>query len=122
MLRFLDYSFAVLHSATVLAVVLLWIPRRTRRLHRWVVGLTLASWVGLGAVYGWGYCFLTDWHWSVKDRLGEPHPNSFIQYALEAWFNLQLPPPLVDTATALVLVAVTLAATILWFRERRPLT
>ena len=27
--------------------------------------------VGLGAVYGWGYCPCTDWHWDVKRRLGE---------------------------------------------------
>ena len=61
-----------------------WIWRRTRRLHLWVIGLTAGSWFILGIWYGWGYCVLTDWAWSIKSQLGETDlPNSFVQYMFD---------------------------------------
>lgn len=43
--------------------------------------LTAFSWFILGIWYGWGYCFCTDWHWQVREKLGQPVPfNSYIQF------------------------------------------
>lgn len=42
------------------------------------------SWVLLGFWKGWGYCFLTDWHYRVLHRLGESEmPSSYIAYLIK---------------------------------------
>ena len=77
----LDYGLAGVHGVFVLFNLTGWAFRRTRRLHLAVISLTLVSWVGLGAFFGWGYCPLTDWHWSVKEELGQTDlPASYIKY------------------------------------------
>lgn len=64
--------------------------------------LTLGSWVIPGFFYGFGYCFLTDWHWNVKWHLGEENlPDSFIKYALDNLFDTSFPADAVDTATVI---------------------
>jgi hypothetical protein len=84
MLIFLDLLFFILHVVVILFNLFGWIWERTRRLHLWVIGITLASWLLLGLKYGIGYCFLTDWHWQVKRKLGEINlPHSFVQYLFE---------------------------------------
>jgi hypothetical protein len=38
----------------------------------------------LGFWKGWGYCFLTDWHYQVLQRLGERGmPSSYIAFLLQ---------------------------------------
>jgi hypothetical protein len=72
MLEALNVAFFVVHGAWTVFNCVGWAWRRTRRLHLIAVGLTAASWVGLGARYGWGYCPCTDWHWQVREQLA-PH-------------------------------------------------
>ena len=82
-LHLLDTLFTIVHSAVVLVNMFGWIHPRTRRLQRFILDLTTLSWRGVGAIYGWGYCFLTDWQWLVKRELGHTGlPASFIQYVL----------------------------------------
>lgn len=96
-LRLLDQTLFLTHAALVLFVLTGWMWRRTRRLHLLVLGLTLASWVGLGAWYGWGYCPLTDWHWCVKVAPGETAlPASYIKYYADALTGRSWSPLLVD--------------------------
>lgn len=109
MLALLDVLLTLVHGAVVLANLFLWIPRRTRRWHLGVVAATAASWFLLGPAlgYGWGYCFLTDWHWQVKRALGEQHlPPSFIHLMFRSVGieNASWIPTL--TATAFACVAV----------------
>ena len=104
----LDYLLNAVHLVTVAAVLFLWIPKRTRRLHLILVAITAVSWLGLGAFYGWGYCFLTDWHWRIKDALGQPHPNSFIKYAVDTVTGQDFSAALVDTVTAITFAVVTI--------------
>ncbi len=76
-----DILLYILHIAVVLFNILGWVWKKTRRAHIIFVGITLFSWVFLGIWYGFGYCFLTDWHWDVKRKLGETDlPASFINY------------------------------------------
>lgn len=107
-----DWAFTLLHLAVVLGVALLWIPRCTRRAHLLLVGLTGASWLGLGALYGHiGYCFLTDWHWQVKRARGEGElPASFIQYMATNWLELPVAASTTDACTGLVFALAALAA------------
>src|SRR5689334_3666364 len=96
-LALLDWFLTALHLAVVLGFVLLWIPRRTARLHRHLVVLTAFSWLVLGYTRGFGYCVLTDLHWRVKHARGITHlPGSFIKYVGDFVTGADLPPKLVD--------------------------
>lgn len=114
-----DALLTVVHVAVVAGFVLLWIPRATARLHRWLVVLTAASWLGLGWIYGVGYCFLTDWHWAVKRARGAHDlPGSFIKYAADSLTGENIPASAVDAVAAVVFAAGCLAAAWRWRQER----
>ncbi len=120
MYAFLDVFFVVFHSTLVLFNLTGWIWTKTRRLHLVTIGLTIASWFGLGLFYGWGYCPCTDWHWDVKRRLGETAlPQSYVKYYLDAVTGLSWDAGLVD-ALVLILGLSALAASV-WvnLRDRR---
>lgn len=120
MYAFLDVFFVVFHSTLVLFNLTGWIWTKTRRLHLVTIGLTIASWFGLGLFYGWGYCPCTDWHWDVKRRLGETAlPQSYVKYYLDAVTGLSWDAGVVD-ALVLILGLSALAASV-WvnLRDRR---
>lgn len=95
--RLYDVFLVVFHTALIGFNVLGWAWRRTRRFHLVTIGATLLSWFGLGAVYGWGYCPLTDWHWRIKLMLGETDlPGSWIKYYLDRITGLDWSPVVVD--------------------------
>ena len=95
--RLLDAGFLTVHTLLVGFNLLGWAWRRTRRLHLFTITATLLSWFGLGAVYGWGYCPLTDWHWDVKRALGETGlPASCLKYFLDRTTGVEWSPALVD--------------------------
>jgi Protein of Unknown function (DUF2784) len=81
MLRLLDTAFFIFHTLVIAINVLGWIPRRTRRLHAIVLGITALSWFALGPLLGYqmGYCFCTDWHWQVRRQLGYVDTGSYIE-------------------------------------------
>ena len=118
MLNILDGLLFVTHLVVILFNLTGWIWRRTRRLHLLMLALTLFSWLILGFWYGFGYCFLTDWEWDVKRRLGETGlPNSFIQYLTNNVFGFNLSSNLVDAFTAgSFLVAIVLS---LWVNLKK---
>ena len=100
MYPFLDILFFVLHIVTIGFNLVGWIWPKTRKLHLTVVILTLASWLGLGIWFGFGYCFLTDWHWTIKEKLGEADlPNSFVKYFADQITGLDFDPGLIDGIT-----------------------
>jgi hypothetical protein len=81
MLKFLDIFFIVFHTLFTLFNMFGWIWKKTRRIHLITAGLTLFSWFVLGIWYGWGYCLCTDWHWQVREALGDPVIyHSYIQF------------------------------------------
>lgn len=78
-----DVFFVVFHTAYVLFNLFGWIFRTTRKANLLCLFLTALSWFVLGIWYGWGYCFLTDWHWTILDILGKSDiPSSYIQYLI----------------------------------------
>ena len=120
LLQALDVLLMVVHLGVIGINVLGWIFPATRWLQRWVLGLTTLSWLGLGWWFGWGYCFLTDWHWDVKRALGEsPLPPSYIQYILRNRLGFQWPDLWVDAATGAVFVTLVLITGIQVVREHR---
>ena len=105
---FLDFFFLVLHGSLIVFILTGWIWPKTRRVHLLVMTLTFSSWIGLGFFYGFGYCPSTDWHWRVKEELGETDlPDTYVKYYLDRLTGLDWRPPLVH---ALIL---TFAATAL---------
>jgi uncharacterized protein DUF2784 len=120
-LLLLDWVLTLVHTLVVLGNLLLWIPRRTLRLHLVLVLCTTASWLGLGAFYGVGYCFLTDWHWRIKHARGETGlPGSFIEYGLEWLARSDLDPAWIKQVTIWAFVgAATLSIALNLLAERR---
>ena len=119
--RLLDIFFVVFHTLLVGFNMLGWAWRRTRRLHLITITVTLLSWFGLGVVYGWGYCPLTDWHWDVKRALGETAlPASWMKYYLDLVTGLDWSTALVDAiviGSALGALVVSVALNV---RDARP--
>ena len=113
MLLFLDLLFTIIHVALIVFNLTGWIWKRTRRLHLITLLLTAASWAILGIWYGLGYCPLTDWHWQVKEKLGETAlPNSFVKFILDKLLGTDLPVALVDNITLFSLLAAVVAAAV----------
>lgn len=74
-----------------------WMSFRTLRIAQVSVLLTLVSWFGFGLFYGFGYCFLTDWHWQIKEKLGQTNlPPSYIKYILDKVTGMSWDAALVD--------------------------
>lgn len=115
-----DWLLTIVHVVVIVGFMFLWIPRSTVLLHRWIVGLTAASWLVLGYFHGLGYCFLTDVHWRVKRALGVRHlPGSFIKYAGDYVTGRDLPPRLVDAVAGFVFLVGCGAAVYRYVEERR---
>jgi len=115
----LDYFFTVLHLVFITFNLAGWIWKKTMKWHLICLLLTLGSWVILGSFYGWGYCFLTDWQWEVKARLGESDlPGSFIKYGMDRLFMTEFDPTLVNSITLISVVVVFVLS--LWqnFKDR----
>ncbi|MCH8978737.1 MAG: DUF2784 family protein [Armatimonadetes bacterium] len=79
MLAALNILFFLFHTSLILFNVFGWAHPKTRKWNLLTLLLTLASWVGMGMVYGMGYCFCTDWHWQVREAMGiEETASSYI--------------------------------------------
>lgn len=111
MLHFLDLFYTIAHFSFTLFNLTGWIWRRTRKAHLVTMAITMISWFIFGIWYGWGYCFLTDWHWSVKEKLGETNlPNSFIKYYADKISGRDINPSVVDNVTLGCLIFAVSAA------------
>ena len=80
----LDLTMHAMHLSLILLLLIGWSIADTRFLHFLLVWLIFGSWFGLGLVYGFGYCLITDLHWKIKEKLGE-HPKSqyYVKYMVE---------------------------------------
>lgn len=107
----LDFILYAIHVPITVFNLIGWIWQSTRRAHLYVVALTAFSWLVPGIWYGFGYCFLTDWHWDVKAALGKYDlPNSFIKHVLDEITGIDSNPTWIDAITAVSFIAVTLLA------------
>ncbi len=94
-----------------------WIWRRTRVLHLITISLTAFSWFALGAVYGWGYCFCTDYHADVLRRLNSPDANlTFIQLMFKRLLGMQVDQQLADGLTVVIFALILIATAVVWIR------
>ena len=121
-MKFLDLFFTFAHILVIGFNLFGWIWKKTRKAHLVVVMLTVASWFILGLWKGLGYCFLTDWHWRVKEKLGEQDlPNSFIKYFADKITGENINPQLVDTVTLLLfLIIIVITVYLNFFSKKIP--
>ncbi|MBC6366669.1 DUF2784 domain-containing protein [Algoriphagus sp. AK58] len=93
--------FFVFHIGLILFNLFGWMVKPLRKWNLITLGLTAFSWFGLGFFYGFGYCFLTDWHWQIRDQLGYPTPfNSYIHFLITTLFSVSVSERWVDVLTA----------------------
>lgn len=115
----LDALLTAFHTLLVGFNLLGWAWKKTRRAHLVTIGATLLSWFGLGVVYGWGYCPLTDWHWEIKRALGETGlPASCVKYHLDRITGIDWSIALVDGVVVGSAVAALVASVVLNARDR----
>lgn len=105
----LDVVFTLLHVVVIVFNLVGWIWKITRKFHLIALAATLFSWLILGIKYGLGYCFLTDWHWEIKAKLGETNlPNSFIKYLFDQYTFMNVSAENADFITMITIIFVIL--------------
>lgn len=98
--QFLNYFFYALHTVLILFNLFGWLFPRWRKLNLISLLTTLGSWIILGIWKGWGYCFLTDWHYRVLHILGEKDmPSSYIAFLIKKLTSQTISTQLVDYGT-----------------------
>jgi hypothetical protein len=122
MLKLLDFFFISFHTVLIFFNLFGWLFRKTRILNLITLVLTGCSWFILGLFYGFGYCPITDWHFSILAKLGEENlPASYIEYLVERFFPVNLNSQTVDRITALLFFLALIASiivNIIDFRSR----
>jgi hypothetical protein len=114
-----DISFEFLHVFVIGFNVFAWLFRRLRFVHFCLVNITMFSWVGLGFFYGFGYCFLVDWHWSIKNACGVYDlPSSYLLYFLNQYFGFYPDSFYVDFVTAIVFCLVYVISWYLFCKQK----
>jgi hypothetical protein len=105
--RILDIFFVVFHTSIIFFNLFGWIWRKTRKLNLILLLITGSSWLFLGLIVGTlGYCPLTDWHFSVLNKLGiSDLPSSYVKYLVDRLTGLDLNPSLVDNVTLYAFLA-----------------
>jgi hypothetical protein len=115
----LNVAFFVFHTSWIAFTCLGWIWRATRPWQLAAAALTTLSWLGLGALYGWGYCPCTDWHWQVRARLGYQDPPSYTQVLIREITGVSVSPAVADGLTVGTLAVVTVLGVVSTLRDRR---
>lgn len=123
----LDIFFVVFHTSLIIFNVFGWIWKRTRVYNLIILSLTGASWLFIGLIVGTlGYCPLTDWHFTVLEKLGKTGlPSSYTKYLSERLTGIDFCSSLVDKITLIVFLAALVVSIILnlrdFIRKRRTL-
>ena len=115
-----DVGFFVFHILLILFNIFGWLYKPWRKWNLITLGLTAFSWVVLGIFYGFGYCFLTDWHWQVREALGYENPyNSYIQFLLISIFNDSPDSDTVDLITVIAFLLAVICSVVVNIRDHR---
>lgn len=95
-----DIFLTVFHTSLMIFNLIGWLFPATRRLNLLTLLLTFVSWTLLGYWYGWGYCPLTDLHFSILEKLGYRQlPPSYLQFMLDRFVGWRVSTSLADLIT-----------------------
>ena len=115
-----NYFFYIFHSVLILFNLFGWLHRRTRKLNLITLSITFASWLIVGFWKGFGYCFLTDWHYSVLRKLGEDQmPSSYIAFLVQKLTGWLPKATMVDSLTLGLAVIALMCSIGVNFRSRK---
>lgn len=107
------------HVSLIIFNITGWIFDSTRKIHLFVLIFTLSSWVIGGFFFGFGYCFLTDWHYTILVRMGyKDLPPSFITLVLDWFFGVSISGQAADILTGTVFT-LALSASVYMFINRK---
>jgi hypothetical protein len=125
MLHLADIFFVVLHTALILFNMAGWIWKKTRLANLITLLLTGSSWLFLGLIVGTpGYCLLTDWHFTILEKLGKTDlPYSYIKYLADRITGLDIDAQLADAVTLygfLAALAISLIINITLRLKKKP--
>ena len=116
-LHIANYFFYIFHTVLILFNLFGWLYPKTRKLNLITLLATFGSWVLLGFWKGWGYCFLTDWHYTVLRQLGKKElPQSYIAFLVEKMTGWLPETTLVNSLTVGLAVLALLCS--LWLNLR----
>ncbi len=100
-----DWFFLIFHTLFTLFNISGWIFRKMRKAHFITMSATAFSWFVLGIWNGMGYCFCTEWHWQVRQMLGNPiRSHSYIHFLIREISGVNLNPDFVDRSVMIVFV------------------
>lgn len=98
-----NYFFFSFHTLLILFNSFGWIFPKTRKWNLLTLLITAFSWFVLGIWYGWGYCFCTDWHWTIREHLGyHDMSSSYNHFLILKLTGMNLSHRLVDIVTVVV--------------------
>jgi hypothetical protein len=119
--RIADKFFYIFHIALIVFNLFGWIPRSTRKWNLITLLLTAFSWIVLGIFFGFGYCFLTDWHWQVREKSGyTTESNSYIHFLLTELTPISVGENVVDIVTAILFILALTVSIYVNFRKPGP--
>jgi len=115
----LDIFFVVFHTSIIFFNLFGWIWRKTRKFNLILLVLTGTSWLFLGLIVGTlGYCPLTDWHFSILNKLGiSDLPSSYVKYLADRLTGLDFNSSLVDRFTLYFFIAALGLSLFINFRD-----
>lgn len=117
-LHFINWFFLFFHSFLILFNTFAWIFKKTRTLHFYSILITWFSWVVLGYFYGFAYCFLTDWHWSIREKLGYIDSSySYIHFLLLEITGINFNARLVDISVHSIFFVVSFISVFLTIKK-----
>ena len=89
LLRGLDFAFLGAHTILIFFNLFGWLWPQTRCLNLLSILLTAGAWIVFAPWMGLGYCPCTDWHWQVKEALGQNNlPGNYLTYLFDVWTGL----------------------------------
>jgi hypothetical protein len=111
--------FHFIHLAVITFFLLGWLWDRTLTAHFVLSLLILISWCGLGMIYGFGYCLITDIQWKIKKRLGQkPDTEFYIKYMADKLTGLDTDPRIVDAITTYTFFIIFFISTLLFLNKK----
>jgi hypothetical protein len=119
-LHITNYFFFAFHTVLILFNLFGWLYPKLRKLNMISLLVTFGSWFLLGIWKGWGYCFLTDWHYQVLRALGERDiPSSYIAFLVKKLTGWTPSSELVDPFTVGLALLALLCSLYVNFRSEK---
>lgn len=116
--KIINSFFFIFHVILIFFNLFGWIPKSWRKWNLLTLGLTAFSWFILGIFYGFGYCFLTDWHWQVREKLGfSTDSDSYIHFLILELTGIYVNEDLVNTFTVILFFSALLISIVVNVRD-----